>query len=72
MLNVINNDCISITYVLDTLYTKSEADDFIGNIELTTIYTKTETQTNYVNKSHTTTNYYDKVTMDPMIFPELI
>ena len=43
----------------------------MNNIYLTIFHTKTQIQPNCFNKNHTTTNYYDKVATDSMMFPEI-
>ena len=67
MLNLINNNGSNISDILETLYTKSEVDYVISNVDLNTIIPKQKSKQIIY---HTATNYYEKVTMDSMICPE--
>ena len=67
ILDLINNSGTNITNILDTRYTKSEVDNLISNIDLNICSTQTENQTNYIDKNHTTANYYYNTTMGSMI-----
>ena len=60
MLNLINNIDIN------------KIDILMSDIEIIIVLSKTEAQTNYFDKNHITSNYYDKVAMGSMIFQKLI